>query len=160
MMQGKVFTWSALEYEEKERSRDWFWALGIIVVTGAIASIIFSNYFFAALLVLGGVMLAFYAIKKPDLINYELNEEGLLMKHRFFPYENIKAFWVQADFTPNSKLKPMLFIHIERAFLPVISIPIHIESAEDIHNIFTSQEIAEVPMKPHPAETVMDVLGF
>ena len=25
--------WSALEYEEKERSRDWFWALGIIVAT-------------------------------------------------------------------------------------------------------------------------------
>ena len=37
--------WSALEYEDKIRSQDWFWALGIIVITSSIAAIIFENYF-------------------------------------------------------------------------------------------------------------------
>ena len=55
--------WSALEYEEKDRSSDWFLALGIIVVCSSVAAFIFENYFFAALLLLSGVLLGFFAIK-------------------------------------------------------------------------------------------------
>ena len=36
--------WSALEYEEKNQSNDWFWALGVIVVAGSITSIM-TNIF-------------------------------------------------------------------------------------------------------------------
>ena len=69
--------WSALEYEEKERSNDWFWAFGIIIVAGSIASIIFANYFFAILLIIGGILLAFFSIKKPENVSYELNEKAI-----------------------------------------------------------------------------------
>jgi len=153
-------TWSALEYEDKERSRDWFWALGVIVVTGSIASVIFENYFFAALLILGGALLGFFAVKKPEVITYELSKEGLSAKNRLYPYESIKAFWVQADFSPEPLLRPMLFIHSERAFMPVVSIHIPLEMAEDIHEVFSSREIAEVEMKEHPSEKIMEALGF
>lgn len=156
----KALTWSALEYEDKERSRDWFWALGVIVVTGSIASIIFENYFFASLLILGGLMLGFFAVKKPDLLEYELSEDGLRTHRRLYVYENIKAFWVQADFSPAAPVKPMLFIHSERAFLPVISVPIPLDLAEDIHAIFSSKNIAEVEMREHPSEKIMEALGF
>src|SRR5258706_15804151 len=101
--------WSALEYEERERSPDWFWALGIIVATSSIAAIIFGNYFFAALLILSGVLLGFFAIKKPDLVTYELNNKGLKIRNRLYPYENIKSFWVQVDRSGETNLKPMLF---------------------------------------------------
>lgn len=152
--------WSALEYEEKERSDDWFWALGIIVATLSIASIIFENYFFATLLIIGGLLLGWFAIKKPDTVVYELNSKGLKIRDRLYPYESIKAFWIQVDFTPNSNLKPMFFIHSERAFMPVLSIPIDKDIAEDIHSIMSEKEIAEVEMKEHPSEKIMEVLGF
>ena len=153
-------TWSALEYEDKKRSRDWFWALGVIVVTGSVASIIFENYFFAALLVLGGALLGFFAIKKPEVIAYELGKDGLSAKNRLYPYDNIKAFWVQADFSPEPVVRPMLFIHSERAFMPIIAIHIPLEIAEDIHTVFSSYEIPEVEMKEHPSEKIMEALGF
>lgn len=152
--------WSALEYEDKERSQDWFWALGIIVVTGGIASIIFENYFFAFLLVLGGALLGFFAKKKPETLQYELNEKGLKIGDRIYPYESITAFWIQVDFTPDSKVKPILFVHSERAFMPVISIPINNDIAEDIYVVMSAHEIAEVEMKEHPSERVMEFLGF
>ncbi|MFZ2149980.1 MAG: hypothetical protein WAV15_02375 [Minisyncoccia bacterium] len=152
--------WSALEYEEKERSQDWFWALGIIVITSSIASIIFGNYFFAALLIIAGFLLWFYAIKKPEVVTYELNSKGLVIHDRLYPYETIKAFWVQADFTPLSPVKPIFFVHSERAFMPVISLPINLEIAEDIHSLMSGQNIAEVEMREHPSEKIMDVLGF
>jgi hypothetical protein len=163
---GKLI-WSALEYEEKERSKDWFWALGVIVVTSSIASIIFGNYFFAALLILSGVLLGFFAIKKPDLITYELNEKGLKIHNRLYPYENIKAFWVQLEVPHNPHLpsqirefKPMLFIKSERAFMPIIGIPIMEEIAEEIHSLLLSQNIIEEEMKEHPSEKIMEALGF
>ena len=152
--------WSALEYEEKERSQDWFWALGVIVLTSSIASIIFANYFFALLLIIAGALLAFFAMKKPDIITYELNERGLKIHNRLYTYDSIKAFWVQADFTPDSPVKPLFFVHTERAFMPILSIPINLDIAEDIHGIMSAQNIPEAEMKEHPSEKIMDVMGF
>src|SRR3989344_2586301 len=152
--------WSALEYEEKTRSTDWFWALGIIFVTSSIASIIFGNYFFAALLVLSGLLLGFFAVKKPDAVDYELNKKGLKIRNQLYLYENIKSFWVQTDKSEEVKLKPTLFIHSERVFMPIMSIPIEENMAQKIQDIMLSQNIPEVEMKEHVSEKIMEVLGF
>lgn len=146
--------WSTLEYEEKERGKDWFWALGIIVVTSSIASIIFGNYFFAALLFLSGLLLGFFAIKKPDLISYELNNQGLKIRNHLYLYDSIKSFWVQIG------AKPTLFIKSERIFMPTISIPIEDILAEEIRSILLSKNVAEEEMKEHPSISIMESLGF
>ena len=153
--------WSALEYEEKEKSKDWFWALGVIVITGSIAAIIFSDYFFAALLVISGILLGFFAIKKPETIFYELNDKGLKIGNRLYLYENIKSFWIQIEKSKQINNKePLLFIHSERIFMPIITIPIVEIMAEEIHSKLLSKNIAEVEMKVHPSEKIMEVLGF
>jgi len=152
--------WSALEYEERERGKDWFWALGVVVVASSVAAIIYSNYFFAALLFISGVLLGFFAIKKPDRISYELNERGLKIGTQLYFYENIKSFWVQIDKAGESKLKPTLFIKSERAFMPIISIPIEDVMALDIHSIMLSKNITEEEMKEHPSHKIMESLGF
>jgi len=153
--------WSALEYEEKERSKDWFWALGIIVVSSSVASIIYGNYFFATLLLLSGILLGYFAVKKPDTVSYELNNKGLKIRTELYPYERIKSFWVQIgkDDEKNT-IKPTLFIKSERAFMPIIEIPIDNSLAEDIHSIFISRDIVEEEMKEHLSMKIMESLGF
>jgi hypothetical protein len=151
--------WSALEYEEKERSHDWFWALGIIVVTSSIAAIIYGNYFFAVLLILSGVLLGFFAIKKPDVVFYELNEKGLQAKNRLYPYDNIKSFWVQRT-DEELKHRPTLFIKSQRVFMPVISIPIDMSLAAQIRSMMLQKNVTEEEMKEHVSEKIMDSLGF
>ncbi|MEK9181626.1 MAG: hypothetical protein AAB786_01255 [Patescibacteria group bacterium] len=157
--------WSALEYEEKERSTDWFWALGVIIVTGSLTSIIYNNYFFAVLLILSGVLLGFFATKKPDLISYELNARGLKVRTRLYLYENIKSFWVQIENKRHKEdsteeIKPTLFIKSERVFMPVLSIPIEETMAESIHSIMTSNSVTEEEMREHVSEKIMEFLGF
>jgi hypothetical protein len=44
--------------------------------------------------------------------------------------------------------------------MPVITIPIQKIMAEDIRAIFLSQDIPETPMKEHPSEKIMEILGF
>jgi hypothetical protein len=152
--------WSALEYEDKERSSDWFWALGVIVVTSSVAAIIFGNYFFAALLVLSGILLGFFAQKKPEIVTYELNSKGLKANTRLYPYENIKAFWVQINQEGEQKIKPILFIKSERAFMPILSIPIDDSIASDIHSTLTDKNIPEEQMVEHASDRIMESLGF
>ena len=157
---SEKLNWSALEFEEKEKSSDWFWALGIIIVTSSIAAIIFGDYFFAVLLILSGVLLGFFAIKKPDVIFYELNNKGLKIGNSLYPYENIKSFWVQLSTPPETNLNPVLFIHSERIFMPIMMIPIEEKNAQEIHSIFLSKNIEEVEMKEHISEKIMETLGF
>lgn len=152
--------WSALEYEEKDRGQDWFWALAVVVIAGSIAAILFKSYFFAALLMLGGVMLGFFAIKKPETIHYEINNKGIKIRTNLYPYSNIKAFWVRTEPKENQINRPALFIKSERVFLPVISIPIEIESAEMIRAIMLEKEIPEEEMQEHLSEHLMEILGF
>ncbi len=146
--------WVAPEYEERERDSQWFWALGIIVVAVSATSIIYGNYFFAALIILGGGMLGFFALRKPDMISYELSEKGVRMGTRLFPYENISHFWVE------TRGRDLLFIRTERFFMPVLSMPIPSENSEYIRAIFLDQNIPEEEMQIHTSERIMDALGF
>ena len=163
----KRIAWFAPEYEEKERSKDWFWALGIIVATSSIAALIYENYFFALLLVLSGLLLGFFAVKKPEMVHYELNNRGLKIGSRLYPYENMKAFWVQARglLEPGVEMegmhfKPILFVKSERVFMPILSIAIEEEMASDIHTAFREKGIPEEEMREHISDKIMEGLGF
>ncbi len=155
MEQNTKLEWTALEYEEKERGNDWFWALGVIVVASSVTSFIYSNYFFGLLLIIAGILLVIFAVKKPDLVFYELNEKGLKIRNRLFPYENIKSFWIKRE-----NEKPMLFIKSERLFMPIISMPINPNHMEEIKNAMLSKNVLEEEMKGHVSEKIMDSLGF
>ncbi len=155
MEQNTKLEWTALEYEEKERGNDWFWALGVIVVASSVTSFIYSNYFFGLLLIIAGILLVIFAVKKPDLVFYELNEKGLKIRNRLFPYENIKSFWIKRE-----NEKPMLFIKSERLFMPIISMPINPNHMEEIKNAMLSKNVLEEEMKEHVSEKIMDSLGF
>ncbi|MBU0611944.1 hypothetical protein KKA39_02450 [Patescibacteria group bacterium] len=154
MNSSEKIEWSAPEYEDKKRNVDWFWALGVIVIAVSITSIIYGNYFFAILIIISGILLGFFAVKKPETVFYELNKKGLKIKTRLFPFENIKAFWVQTS------PKQVLFIKSERLFMPIISVPIENNFGEEIRSIMLAHNVTEEEMKENPSEKIMDKLGF
>ena len=152
--------WSALEYEEKNRDPDWFWALGIIIVTSSVAAIIYNNYFFAVLIILSGSLLGYFAKKAPDVVEYELNTKGVRIRSRLYPYENIKSFWVQVAHPDDVQTKDLLFIKTERLFMPILTIPIDISIADEVRSTLLDRNIPEEEMREHASEKIMDRLGF
>ncbi|MEI7765636.1 MAG: hypothetical protein WCI93_03585, partial [bacterium] len=108
-----------------------------------------------------GLLLGFYAVKKPDMVYYELNDKGLKIRNRIYPYDKIKAFWVQR--TENEEGLPMvpaLFIRSERFLVPIFSVPIEEESIEIVHKTMLAHNVLEVEMKEHVSEKIMESLGF
>lgn len=146
--------WLAPEYDHKEQSVDWFWALGVIMVATSIAAIIYKNYFFAILIILGGGLLWHFSLRKPGMIDYELNEDGLKIKNRMHPYENIKHFWVQKIPTP------ILHVQSERFLFPTLSMPIYPNIADKIRDKMISKGVMEEEIVDHPSVKVMEYLGF
>ncbi len=146
--------WSALEYEQKERGTDWFWALGVIIVASSIASLIYGNYFFAILLILGGLSFWMFAIRKPEMIHYELNDKGLQIENQLYPFERIKSFFVRTD------TSPALFIKSERVFMPMLSMPLNGVSPMEVRQVMLSKNIPEEEMQEHFSERVIESLGI
>ncbi len=154
-----VLAWTLPEYTHTEKNNDWFWALGIIILCGSITSIIYANYFFAGLLILGGSLMGYFANKAPDLVSYKLTDKGLIMRNRLHPYEEIKSFWVQVP-SPENNMESLLFINSGRYFMPIIDMPTRPEDKEIIRIQMLSKEIKETEMKEHTAVAIMNFLGF
>ena len=62
-----LIEWEGREYDHNPKSADWYWVLGIIAVAGTVASILFGNYLFAALVVIAASAFALHASKEPPL---------------------------------------------------------------------------------------------
>lgn len=149
-----TIVWEKPEYIHQEKTNDWYWALGVIVLSGSIASIIYENYFFAIFLVLSGAMMGYLGGKHPGVSRHELNEKGLAIDSTFFPYQEMISFWVRDGEDPK------LFLKTKKIFAHYLSIPIETEHVETIKDMLLSAGIAEVETKEHPTENIMSMIGF
>lgn len=158
-MQEKYITiqWRAHEYEHKEKSADWFWVLGTIAITGIITAIILKNILFAILIVIGTLTLTLYAIRKPNLTHFEINNRGIRIDNLLHPYISLDSFWVTDTKEGTS---PSLIVKSSKTLMPYIIIPLEdsispFEIRECLLSYLDEEEYEE-PL----SYKFMDYLGF
>ena len=86
--------WVAPTHVRAERSVDWYWALGILAICGIIASVLWGNVLFAAIIALSALMLGTLAARQPREFNVEVSEQGITIDNDFYPYPSIRSFWI------------------------------------------------------------------
>ena len=147
--------WDANEYEHKERSHDWFWAVGIISVAIAIAAIIFGNIIFAILILLSAFALSLFINRPPNILHIVVNEKGIARDKIFYPYSTLESFWIDTDH-PHKKI----ILRSNKLLMPLIVVPLGDEAnAEEIHeklSLFLEEEPHTLPF----VEGVLEYLGF
>jgi hypothetical protein len=111
--------WDAHEYEHKERSSDWYWAVGIVATSGAIAFIIFGNVIFGVLLLLCIFSLTLHINKAPDTTHVVIDEQGIRHKNVLYPYPTLRSFWVDDEHS-----HPKIIVRSKKTFMPLILIPL------------------------------------
>lgn len=151
--------WQTLEYEHRDRSADWFWAVGIITVSIAVTSIIFNNLLFALVVLLGGFALSLYAARPPKEIDVVLDEVGIRIEKLFYPYRTLESFWVE-----ETEHRARVLIKSQRLIMPYIILPITHDSDEAVEpeevRDFLRRYLPEVFHSESTFHHLMEYLGF
>jgi len=147
--------WNAHEYEHKERSSDWFWAVGIVSISLAIASVIFGNIIFGILVLLSAFTLSLFASRPPSILHVTIDEKGITKGKVRYSYQTLQSFWIDTDH-PHKKIT----LRSEKLFMPLIIVPLSDEvDLDELHenlSRFLSEEFHTLPF----IERILEYLGF
>lgn len=144
--------WQAYEYAHREKSSDWFWALGIIAVGGAIAAIFLHNLLFALVILIAAVAIGLFAAREPDLVTFEISRRGVRIDDTLYPYQNLEGFWI-ADFSLEHI--PRLLLKSKKMLAPILVIPLEDVEPEDVYAAllyFLPEEELHEPFAHHLME--------
>lgn len=157
MAQKVLFEWEGREYDRSLKSADWYWALGIIAVSGVVASALFGNYLLALLIIIAAAALALHAAKEPPLHRFRLVEQGVVIGNELHPFENMISFSILEDV--DGTLPPILSIKNESWFSPHLVIPLSGVDADAVYEYFL-QHVDEAEHKHSVSDLVAAWLGF
>lgn len=146
--------WSSLEYQDRERTTDWFWGLGIVAFSFASLSFYFGNYLLAILILISAFSLTLFAIKKPQHIEYELHEDGLRANDVFYPFSTLESFWVE-----QFSREPKIILVSKKFLVPHIIIPIEEHDPKKIRE-FLLGKLEEVEHHEPLLHIITERLGF
>ena len=148
--------WDAFEYEPKDRSNDWFWAVGIITMAIAVTAIVLNNVLFGLVVILGGFVLSLYASRPPHRVEVVVDDLGIRIDSVFYAYRNLESFWVEEHHHI-----PKILLKSQRLVMPFISIPLDDDEvpADDVRN-YLVQHLPEVFHSETIFEKIIERLGF
>jgi hypothetical protein len=153
MDEDKKITWSAFEYEWKERSVDWFWTVGTVAVVSLGLCIWLRATLFGIFIFLALGLLAYLAIRKPERLDVVIDKKGIQIGENMMLYKTIKSFWI------SETEKPALLLMTTRTFIPQTSIPIENVDTEYLKK-FLLNFLKEVEMEESNSRKLIEKAGL
>lgn len=159
-MEEHIISWVATEYEHREHSADWYWAIGIITVCLAIAFIIVGNMLLAIIILLGVGTLFFYSKHPPEVLEYKISRKGVRAGKVLYPWETLHSFWIlEKDESAKDYHQPKLLLISKKTFMPHIIIPLNEFILDDVRHIVSHLLIEEPRVEPI-IERISRKIGF
>ena len=139
-----AFEWEIIEYDFKQKRKDWYWIVGFTAIILIAVGIFLENYLFSFFVLLGGFLMINMASKEPLSIPVQISQHGVKLGNMFLDYETISAFWI----SENAEGEKMLLLLTENRISPVMSLIIDqniepLEMREYLLNFIEETEIRE-----------------
>ncbi|MBI2628198.1 MAG: hypothetical protein HYW71_02065 [Candidatus Niyogibacteria bacterium] len=154
-MEDTFFSWQAPEYDHSSRSTDWYWAMGIAAVVLFITAILFKNFLFSIIVILGTFSVALYSARKPEITEFAITLRGVQIGKRIFFYEDLESFWIHYD--PPHK-KEIGFIS-KKTFMPRFVLPLGDANPNEARKHLI-KFLKEERHEENLSETISKYLGF
>ena len=154
MEQEPQISWVAHEHVHLKRSADWYWAVGLLSFAIALASFIFDNVLFGALILISAFTLMLHAARGPQLYKYEVTSRGIVAHTSLYPYETIQSFWIHEEYHPKR-----LVIKSKRTVLPHITIPLGEMEPSEVRQLLRPK-LKEERHDPSLSEVISDYLNL
>ncbi len=130
---GKILlSWQAPEYEQQRKPRNWYIASAILALILIGVSIYLRNYLLLIIVVMLGVVVILMDRKNPLIFKIEINENGIGIAEKFYPYRDLENFWIVYD----PPLKTLNF-RMKRNFFPFLAIQLEDQNPNELREILT-----------------------
>lgn len=150
-----LIAWQAPEHRIAPKTSDWYWAVGIIVFTGAALAFIFGQVIFGILIIVAAVALVLHASAPARDIRAEVSDRGIVVGKTFYPFLHLDSFWIDPHEFPSQ-----ILLKSARPFMPYIRVPIADDiEAEEVRQILL-RYIAEAEHEEPLTLKLMERLGF
>ncbi|MBI1957130.1 MAG: hypothetical protein HYS44_01590 [Candidatus Niyogibacteria bacterium] len=150
-----LVSWSAPEYDYIPKSREWYWAVGILAMALVIVSALIHNFLFGILVVLAGFTVALYGARRPKIVRFTISARGVEIGEKLHSYESLESFWIRYD-PPRVK---ELDIVSKKLTSPRITIPLGDADPNAIRAIL-AKTLKESETEESFAESIGRLLGF
>lgn len=135
ILAGETVSWTASEFVAHHKTGAWY--LGLVGATVAVTAAVYfftRDFITIAVLSVGAATFAFYAGRQPRQLSYQLDNDGLTIGTRHFPYGNFRSFaLVQEGAFASIILTPL------KRFAPLTTIYFPPEGEERIVGMLTSR---------------------
>ena len=148
-------TWEAPEHHHLERGSDWFWVLGIVAGCAFVATLLFGNFLFALVILLGACVMALMAGKRPAVLPFAVTTRGLRVGDTLYPYSTLDAYCIDEQ----GPMGPQLLVRSRRLFMPLIIIPVPDEYVDDI-SFLIRDRLPEEDIEEPLANKLLELFGF
>ena len=147
-------SWTTLEFEEKDRHPDWLWYAGLIFGIAATISFFYGNIFFGIFLVIAGVLVIMFAMRKPSTITVSFYEKEIVIDNEHILYARIKQFWIDETGKPDK-----LLLLVKGSFVPMLTVPLGGVTAEVVRTEMM-KHAPQVEMRESLGTKIAERLGF
>lgn len=150
------FIWESPEFEFKEKTKRWYWIVGIVALLLIILAIVLKNYLFGFLVLVGGFLMFILATKEPLSIPVEVSKHGIKVHEMLYPYSKITSFWIGE----NLKNEPILLFSSKRNINPIVSVVIqqHINIMQ--LRDYLLEFVEEIELREPFTDKIIDRIGF
>lgn len=155
MNERKVITWEAPEHHHIEKGGDWFWVLGILALSGAVAAFFFRNYLFAILILVGAAAMALHTVKPPRVITFMVATRGVRVGERLYPFGSLESYRLDE----NGPQGPQLLLKSKQLSSPLIVIPVPEEEMDEVEELVKAR-LKEEDLEEPLAHRVLELFGF
>jgi hypothetical protein len=148
MSNEKTLTWEAPEFQYYPKTAGWYITLVILAILAITFFIIVESDIFAGVcLALITLLIIFFSRQVPKSVQIELNDRGIKFGSLFYPYKQLKYFWV----VHNNRHQTINF-HTSALINNVVILELSDQDPEAAHKFLTQylpehSEIHETPMQ-------------
>lgn len=114
--QTPAVSWTASEYVAHDKNTGWYLSVvGASVVVAAVVYLITRDYISPVVVVVLGIAFAAFGARKPQVLDYQIDNSGVHIGPKHYPYELYRTFSVLEE----DAVRSILLMPIQRFNLPI-----------------------------------------
>ncbi len=154
-MDKKEIIWRAAEYKHTEKNVEWYFFIGVAALILIIFSLWQKNFFFAVFILIATVMLFSFSQRRPQIIEFKINKDGVGIQDTFYKYETLESFTIRKR---PEHLDEIIFKR-KTAANPFLKLPIDSKSLISVMTII-KENIPETEYQESLLEMLIEFLGL